>query len=65
MLYEVITRDEGWEENQNFQLGARQTGERYQTELQGNLGRQFAYNYPDSLTRSQADSRSHVSYNFV
>lgn len=53
-------RDEAWEENQHYQLGVRQTGDRYQTELQGNLGRQFTYNYPDSLSRSQADSRAHV-----
>ena len=53
-------RNETWSDNQSYQLGGRYHLNGYQSELQGNIGREDIYNYPDSQSRDDAKNKTYI-----
>ena len=53
-------RKETWSENQSYTLGGRYQRGGYQSELQGNYGREDLYNYVDSSSRDEAKDRPSI-----
>ncbi len=53
-------RSETWSDNQSYQLGGRYHQNNYQSELQGNFGRENIYNYPDGQSRSESQNQTFI-----
>ena len=53
-------RKETWSENQSYLVGGRYHAGNYQSELQGNYGREDLYNYVDSSSRDAAQDRTYI-----
>lgn len=53
-------RKETWSENQSYLVGGRYHAGNYQSELQGNYGREDLYSYVDSSSRDAAQDRTYI-----
>jgi vitamin B12 transporter len=53
-------RKETWSDNQSYLIGGRYHEGKYQSELQGNYGREDLYNYPDSISHDAAQDRTYI-----